>query len=79
MAADAIRDGAHGAVLVNINPAYRLAELEYVLNKVGCHAIVAAEHFKTSKYLEMLETLAPELADAEPNALRAAKLQNCAP
>ena len=63
-----------GAVLVNINPAYRLAELEYALNKVGCRAIIAAEQFKSSKYLEMLQALAPELADAEPNALHAAKL-----
>ncbi|SAK91940.1 AMP-binding protein [Caballeronia ptereochthonis] len=63
-----------GAVLVNINPAYRLAELEYALNKVGCKAIIAAEQFKTSKYLEMLQALAPELADAAPNALNAAKL-----
>ena len=63
-----------GAVLVNINPAYRLAELEYALNKVGCKALIAAEQFKTSKYLEMLQTLAPELADAEPNALHAARL-----
>ncbi|SAK42607.1 AMP-binding domain-containing protein [Caballeronia calidae] len=63
-----------GAVLVNINPAYRLAELEYALNKVGCKAIIAAEQFKTSKYLEMLQALAPELASSEPNALHAAKL-----
>jgi fatty-acyl-CoA synthase len=63
-----------GAVLVNINPAYRLAELEYALNKVGCKAIIAAEQFKTSKYLEMLQTLAPELESAEPNALHAARL-----
>ncbi|MDR5755489.1 AMP-binding protein [Caballeronia sp. LZ035] len=62
------------AVLVNINPAYRLAELEYALNKVSCKAIIAAEQFKSSKYLEMLESLAPELAHAEPNALRADKL-----
>ncbi|MGA7817817.1 AMP-binding protein [Caballeronia sp.] len=63
-----------GAILVNINPAYRLAELEYALNTVGCKALVAAEHFKTSKYLEMLQALAPELAVAEPGALHAAKL-----
>ncbi|KND58897.1 Long-chain-fatty-acid-CoA ligase [Candidatus Paraburkholderia schumanniana] len=63
-----------GAVLVNINPAYRLAELEYALNKVGCKAVIAAEQFKTSKYLDMLQTLAPELADAAPNQLSAAKL-----
>ena len=63
-----------GAILVNINPAYRLAELEYALNMVGCKALVAAEQFKTSKYLEMLQTLAPELAVAEPGELHAAKL-----
>ncbi|WP_027793063.1 AMP-binding protein [Paraburkholderia acidipaludis] len=63
-----------GAVLVNINPAYRLAELDYALNKVGCKAIVAAESFKTSKYLDMLQALAPELANATPGDLRAAKL-----
>ncbi|WP_250498843.1 AMP-binding protein [Caballeronia sp. GAWG1-5s-s] len=63
-----------GAVLVNINPAYRLAELEYALQKVGCTAIIAAEHFKTSKYLDMLQALAPELSDAELNDLHAAKL-----
>ncbi|KMZ12163.1 Acetoacetyl-CoA synthetase / Long-chain-fatty-acid-CoA ligase [Candidatus Burkholderia humilis] len=63
-----------GAVLVNINPAYRLAELEYALKKVGCKAIIAAEQFKSSKYLEMLQALAPELAASEPNALRAEKL-----
>ena len=63
-----------GLILVNINPAYRLSELEYALNKVGCKAIVAAEAFKTSRYLEMLQTLAPELATAQPGALHAAKL-----
>lgn len=63
-----------GLILVNINPAYRLSELEYALNKVGCKAIVAAEAFKTSRYLEMLQTLAPELATAQPGALNAAKL-----
>jgi fatty-acyl-CoA synthase len=62
-----------GAILVNINPAYRLAELEYALNKVGCKALVAAEQFKTSKYLEMLQTLAPELATSEPGMLNAAR------
>ncbi|CAJ0738190.1 AMP-binding protein [Ralstonia mannitolilytica] len=63
-----------GLILVNINPAYRLSELEYALNKVGCKAIVAAEAFKTSRYLEMLQTLAPELATAQPGALQSAKL-----
>ena len=63
-----------GLVLVNINPAYRLAELEYALNKVSCAALVTAARFKTSDYLGMLATLAPELAEARPGALNAAKL-----
>jgi fatty-acyl-CoA synthase len=63
-----------GAVLVNINPAYRLAELEYALNTVGCKAIIAAERFKTSMYLEMLKELAPELATHAPGDLHAARL-----
>lgn len=63
-----------GAILVNINPAYRLAEVEYALNKVGCKALVVAEAFKTSKYLEMLQELAPELATAMPNELHARRL-----
>jgi fatty-acyl-CoA synthase len=63
-----------GAVLVNINPAYRLAELEYALNNVGCRAIIAAERFKSSMYLEMLQELAPELATQAPGDLHAARL-----
>ena len=63
-----------GLILVNINPAYRLTELEYALNKVGCRALVTATAFKTSDYVGMLNTLAPELALAQPGRLNAAKL-----
>ena len=63
-----------GAIMVCINPAYRLYELEYALNKVECKALVAAESFKTSEYLQMLQTLAPELDRCEPGALEAAKV-----
>jgi fatty-acyl-CoA synthase len=63
-----------GVILVNVNPAYRLAELEYALNKVECKALITAPSFKTSRYLEMLQTLAPELAGAKPGELGAAKL-----
>ena len=63
-----------GAIMVCINPAYRLYELEYALNKVQCRAIIAAERFKTSDYLGMLQELAPELASCEPGSLRAEKL-----
>ncbi len=63
-----------GLILVNINPAYRLHELDYALNKVGCRALILAEAFKSSRYVEMLESLAPELAVCPPGRLRAAKL-----
>ncbi|PBB90259.1 AMP-binding protein [Mesorhizobium sp. WSM3864] len=63
-----------GLILVNINPAYRLSELEYALNKIGCKALVTAVSFKTSDYLGMIETLAPEIAKAEPGKLEAKKL-----
>ena len=63
-----------GLVLVNINPAYRLAEVEYALNKVGCRALITATSFKTSDYVGMVNTLAPELRHARPGHLHAAKL-----
>ena len=63
-----------GLILVNINPAYRLFELEYALKKVGCRALVLAESFKSSKYFDMIRSLAPELASAEPGQLRSEKL-----
>ena len=49
-----------GAILVNINPAYRISEVEYALNKVGCSALVTAARFKTSDYIAMLRELGPE-------------------
>ena len=63
-----------GLILVNINPAYRVTELEYALTKSGCAALVTASTFKTSDYLAMLGELAPELAAASPGELCAARL-----
>jgi fatty-acyl-CoA synthase len=63
-----------GLILVTINPAYRLSELEFALRKVGCGAVVTATAFKTSNYIEMLNTLLPELATSPPGHLRAARL-----
>lgn len=65
-----------GAIMVCINPAYRLYELEYALNKVECKALIAAQSFKSSEYLQMLQTLAPEFAQCAPGALVAAKVPN---
>jgi fatty-acyl-CoA synthase len=63
-----------GLILVNINPAYRLSELEYALRKVGCRALITATSFKTSDYMGMVNTLAPELRSSTPGQLHAAKL-----
>ncbi|HNT37588.1 MAG TPA: AMP-binding protein [Rubrivivax sp.] len=63
-----------GLVLVNINPAYRRAELQYALNKVGCRALVLSPSFKSSNYLEILHDLAPELDHCAPGALSARQL-----
>ena len=48
-----------GAILVNINPAYRTHELEYVLNQAGIALLVAAPSFKTSDYAAMIEEVRP--------------------
>ena len=63
-----------GIILVNINPAYRLTELEYALNKVGCKGLVTAGSFKSSNYVSMLRQLAPELERIVPGELHADKL-----
>jgi fatty-acyl-CoA synthase len=63
-----------GAILVNINPSYRVHELEYALQQSGCAMLVIAPQFRISNYTEMLYALAPELRDSQPNQLRAAKL-----
>ena len=61
-------------VLVNINPAYRLSELEYALNKVQCKALVSAVAFKSSRYIDMLKELAPSLSHCAPGSLNAERL-----
>jgi hypothetical protein len=66
-----------GLILVNINPAYRLAELEYALNKAGCVALITATQFKSSDYVGMLSELAPEFASASPGNLRRHGCPSC--
>ncbi|CRM28096.1 MULTISPECIES: AMP-binding protein [Pseudomonas] len=50
-----------GVILVNINPAYRSSELDYVLKQSGCQWLVCAGSFKTSDYHAMLQELKPDL------------------
>ncbi|MET9291426.1 AMP-binding protein [Streptomyces sp. NPDC003077] len=55
-----------GAILVNINPAYRVHELAYVLKQAGLHVLVSALHHKTSDYRRMVEQVrsgSPALRD----------------
>lgn len=54
-----------GAIMVCINPAYRLTELSYALKKVGCKVLISATEFKSSNYLAMLKELIPELEHCE--------------
>ncbi|BAN53549.1 MULTISPECIES: AMP-binding protein [Pseudomonas] len=63
-----------GAILVNINPAYRVGELEYVLRQSGCRWLVCADAFKTSDYHAMVQELVPELACASPGKLVSERL-----
>ena len=63
-----------GIVLVNINPAYRITELEYALNKVGCKALITMTAFKSSDYLDMIRSIVPEIATAAPGKLQAARV-----
>ena len=59
-----------GVVLVNINPAYRLNDLEYALKQSGCRWLICADTFRTSDYHAMLHELLPELEGSAVGALR---------
>jgi fatty-acyl-CoA synthase len=62
-----------GAILINVNPAYRLHELDYVLNQSRMSALVFAPTFRTTDYTAMLQSLCPELASSAPGALTAVR------
>ena len=63
-----------GLVLVTINSAYQLVEVEFALNHAGCRALITAENFKSSQYVRMLRQLAPELDRCRPGRLRSERL-----
>ena len=65
-----------GAILVNINPAYRVRELEYALKQSGCSTLIIAPPFKSSDYAAILGDVCPELATATPGVLHAARVPN---
>jgi fatty-acyl-CoA synthase len=63
-----------GAILVNINPAYRVHELEYVLNQSGCSALIIAPRLKSTDYAALLRDVCPELDRDRPGQLRSARV-----
>jgi len=63
-----------GVILVNINPAYRVSELEYALKQSGCQWLVCAGAFKTSDYHAMLQALVPELAEQSIGQMHSERL-----
>lgn len=63
-----------GLILVNINPAYRITELEYALNAVEAKALILANAFKSSDYMAMMYEIAPEVDDCRPGGLLSRRL-----
>ncbi len=56
-----------GAILVNINPAYRTSELDYALRQSGVKLLVTMRGFKGDEYISMLHELAPEIMHSDAN------------
>nr|XP_037281545.1 medium-chain acyl-CoA ligase ACSF2, mitochondrial-like [Rhipicephalus microplus] len=63
-----------GLVLVNINTAYQVPELEYALHKTGCEAVIFSAQFARQDYYKMLLQITPELESSMPGNLKSAKL-----
>jgi fatty-acyl-CoA synthase len=60
-----------GAVLVNINPAYREQELEYVLRQADIVALFLTDALKTTSFFDLLVRICPELTGCDPGGLHA--------
>jgi len=63
-----------GSILVNVNPAYRLREVEYALNQSGIRVLVTARGFRKTDYVEMLTDLMPGLRTRGSGPLRASTI-----
>lgn len=57
-----------GAVLVTVNTAYKIHEIEYLLKQSDTHTLVMIEYCKDINYKEIIEELCPELKDLEPGS-----------
>ena len=65
-----------GAVLVNVNPAYRTHELAYLLEQSEANALVLIGRFRNSDYVGMVNEVVPELKDSQPGRLSSAQFPN---
>ncbi|KFO85190.1 hypothetical protein N320_08037, partial [Buceros rhinoceros silvestris] len=63
-----------GIILVSVNPAYQAAELEFVLRKVGCKAVVFPTQFKTQKFYDILKQPCPEIENSSPGGMKSKRL-----
>lgn len=63
-----------GLVLVGLNPAYQIPEMQYCLNKVQVKAIVVPESFKSQNYVRMLTEMMPEMESCKGGEIRNEKL-----
>ncbi|NXX22090.1 ACSF2 synthetase, partial [Podargus strigoides] len=63
-----------GIILVSVNPAYQALELEFVIRKVGCKALVFPTQFKTQKYYDILKQACPELEKSSPGGIKSKRL-----
>ncbi|XP_074464007.1 medium-chain acyl-CoA ligase ACSF2, mitochondrial [Larus michahellis] len=63
-----------GIILVSVNPAYQALELEFVIRKVGCKALVFPTQFKTQKYYDILKQSCPELEKSSPGGIKSKSL-----
>ena len=63
-----------GAVLVTVNTAYRVHEIEYLLRQSDTQTLVMIENYKDINYVEIMKELCPELDECEPGALHSEKL-----
>ncbi|XP_072228917.1 medium-chain acyl-CoA ligase ACSF2, mitochondrial [Leuresthes tenuis] len=63
-----------GIIMVSVNPAYQLQEVEFALRKVGCKTVVCPAQFKTQKYCDMLRQICPEIESSTLGDIKSARL-----
>uniref|UniRef100_A0AAX7UV96 Medium-chain acyl-CoA ligase ACSF2, mitochondrial n=1 Tax=Astatotilapia calliptera TaxID=8154 RepID=A0AAX7UV96_ASTCA len=63
-----------GIILVAVNPAYQVQEVEFALQKVGCKAVVCPTQFKTLNYCDMLRKICPEIETSSPGDIKSSRL-----